>query len=126
MLNYSYNSTNSDHFKRFSDDGFIILLCCCAYMLIVGHDDRKIDDLKGEFDKSFAMKDLGPPRLILGAKISCMRRMERFSCHKKRAFKRFSVSKSKTVSSPPVGHFKLNFKQCPTSNKEKERNEACA
>jgi len=39
-------------------------------MLIVGRDTSKIDRLKEELSKSFAMKDLGLARQILGMKIS--------------------------------------------------------
>ena len=38
-------------------------------MLIVCHDASKIEKLKKELSKSFAMKDLGSAKLILGIKI---------------------------------------------------------
>ena len=44
--------------KNFSNDDFIILLLYVDDMLIVGHDAMKIDRLKKELSKTFAMKDL--------------------------------------------------------------------
>ena len=37
--------------------------------MIVGQDTNKIEKLKKELNKSFAMKDLGPAKQILGMKI---------------------------------------------------------
>jgi hypothetical protein len=34
--------------------------------LIVGHDTKKIDKLKRELSKSFALKNLGPANQVLG------------------------------------------------------------
>jgi len=44
--------------KVFSDDDFIILLLYVDDMLIVGKDVSKINKLKKQLGKSFAMKDL--------------------------------------------------------------------
>ena len=62
MMSQWYDRTTSDHcvfMKKFSDDDFIILLLYVDDMLIVGHDVGKIEKLKRELSKSFAMKDLG-------------------------------------------------------------------
>ena len=56
--------------KRFSDGDFIVLLLYVDDMLIIGHDTNKIDKLKGELSRSFAMKDLGHAKQILGMKIT--------------------------------------------------------
>ena len=72
ITDYGYTRTPSDHcvfVKRFDDDDFIILLLYVDDILIVDHDRKKIDKLKREMSKSFAMKDLGPTRHILGMKI---------------------------------------------------------
>jgi hypothetical protein len=55
--------------KKFSDDDFVIFLLYVNNMLIVGHDAAKIEKLKRELRKSFAMKDLGLAKQILGMKI---------------------------------------------------------
>ena len=44
--------------KKFGDNDFIILLLYVDGMLIVDQDASKIDNLKREPSKSFAMKDL--------------------------------------------------------------------
>jgi hypothetical protein len=48
--------------KKFLDGEFIILLLYVDDMLIIGRDTSKIDILKEELSKSFAMKDLGSAR----------------------------------------------------------------
>jgi len=58
----------SDHcvfMKRYGDGDFIILLLYVDDMLIVGHDNSKIDKLKEKLSKSFAMKNLRLARQIL-------------------------------------------------------------
>ena len=62
MVNHEYKRTTSNHYvfvKRFFDGDFIILLLYVDDMLIIGHDANKIEKLKGELSRSFAMKDLG-------------------------------------------------------------------
>ncbi|CAA0837820.1 cysteine-rich RLK (RECEPTOR-like protein kinase) 8 [Striga hermonthica] len=73
MMSHGYSRTSSDHcvfVKRYSDDDFIILLLYVDDMLVIGHDTSKIAQLKKELSKSFAMKDLGAAKNILGMKIS--------------------------------------------------------
>lgn len=80
MLNQDYYRTNSDHYifiKRFFDDNFIIHLFYVDDM-IDGHDASKIDILKREHNKSFAMKHLGPTKQIFSMKISRDRQNRRF------------------------------------------------
>ena len=72
MMNNGFSKTTSDHcvfVKNFPDDKFIILLLYVDDMLIVGQDSTMINRLKLELSKSFAMKDLGPAKQILGMKI---------------------------------------------------------
>ncbi|KAL5818254.1 hypothetical protein ACOSQ3_022150 [Xanthoceras sorbifolium] len=73
MEKNKYNRTTADHcvfIKKFSDGDFIILLLYVDDMLIVGQDIGKINRLKKELSKSFAMKDLGPVKQILGMRIT--------------------------------------------------------
>ena len=56
--------------QKFCDDDFVILLLYVDDMLIVGRDVFKINNLKKELSKSFAMKDLGPAKHILDLKIA--------------------------------------------------------
>nr|GFD32346.1 retrovirus-related Pol polyprotein from transposon TNT 1-94 [Tanacetum cinerariifolium] len=53
-------------FQRFSDDDFNILLLYVDDMLIVGKNIGRIAHLKRDLSKSFAIKDLGPAKQILG------------------------------------------------------------
>ena len=73
MMSHGYNKTSSYHcvlIRKFSNDDFIIVLLYVDDMLIIGHDSSKIDKLKGDLSKSFAMKNLGLAEQILGKKIS--------------------------------------------------------
>ena len=96
MMSRGYNRTSSDHcvfIRKFSDDDFMILLLYVDDMLIIDHDSSKIDKLKREFSKSFAMKDLGSVKQILGLKISRDRK-------NRKDLERFNMSKAKAVCSP--------------------------
>jgi len=80
MVDHGYDKTISDHcvfMKRFSDGNFIILLLYVDDILIVDHDAKKIQILKEELNKFFAMKNLGPTKQILGMKITCDRKKEK-------------------------------------------------
>ena len=46
-------------------------------MLIVGHDKNKINRLKKDLGRKFAMKDLGPAQQIFGMQIMCDRKNKR-------------------------------------------------
>ena len=64
--------TTSDHcvfVRKFSNDDFIILLLYVDDMLIVGKNVSMIDRLKEQLGKSFAMKDMGAAKHILGIRI---------------------------------------------------------
>ena len=52
-------------YKNFDDD-FVILLLYVDDILIAGINVSRIDRLKKQVIKSFAMKDLGPTKKILG------------------------------------------------------------
>jgi len=72
MGEQSYKRTSSDHcvyFQRFSGDNFIILLLYVDDILIVSKNVSKIATLKKQLSKSFAVKDLGPAKQILGMRI---------------------------------------------------------
>ena len=78
MENHGFNKTMCNHYvfvKKFGDNDFIIFLLYVDGMLIVGQDGSKIDYLNKEFSKSFAMKNLGPTKQIIGMKISCDRKV---------------------------------------------------
>ena len=92
-------------------------------MLIVGHDSKKISALKKALSKSFAMKDLGSAKKILGMKITRDRSKKLLwlsqESYVEKLLKRFNMHKAKPVNTPLAGHFKLSMKQSPTSEKDK-------
>ena len=67
-----YKRSSSDHcvyFQRYSGDDVIIFLLYVDDILIVGKNILRIAALKKQLSKSFAMKDLGPAKQIIGMRI---------------------------------------------------------
>lgn len=102
MGEQGYQKTKSDHctfVQKFSDDDFIILLLYIDDMLIVGENVSRIDSLKNQLSKSFAMKDLGPAKQILGTKIDRDRNAKKLWLSQKKCIEkilqRFSMDKAK-------------------------------
>ena len=127
MGEHGYKKTTSDHcvfVQRFSDDDFIILLLYVDDMLIVGRNSSRIDNLKKQLSKSFAMKDLGPAKQILGIRICRDRKGKKLYMSQERyinkVLERFNMDKAKVVSSPLSNHFKLRSSQGPSTDEEKE------
>ncbi|CAL1390247.1 unnamed protein product [Linum trigynum] len=126
MGEQGYMKTTSDHnvfVKKFSDGDFIILLLYVDDMLIVGQNVSKINDLKKELSKSFAMKDLGPAKQILGVRIIRDRGAKKiWSSQEKyieKVLQHFNMDNAKAVSCPLANHFTLTSKQSPSTEKEK-------
>ena len=125
MAEHDFKRTESDHcvfIKRYASGDFLILLLYVDDMLIVGQDRIKIAALKKDLSKSFAMKDLGPAKQILGMRITRDRTKRLLWLSQERyvekVLERFNMHKSKSVNTPLAGHFKLSLKQSPTSEKE--------
>ncbi|KAK3043672.1 hypothetical protein RJ639_000088 [Escallonia herrerae] len=68
--NYPYELGRRALKNDFLDGDLIILLLYVDDMLIVRHDVKKVNKLKKDLNKSFAMKDLGPAKQILGMRIT--------------------------------------------------------
>ncbi|GJW71231.1 retrovirus-related pol polyprotein from transposon TNT 1-94 [Tanacetum coccineum] len=106
---------------RFGDDDFIILLLYVDDMLIVGKNIGRIAQLKQDLSKSFAMKDLGPAKQILGIRIFRDRGAKKLHISQEqyieKVLRRFNMDKAKVVSSPLTPNFKLTDKDCPSSKK---------
>ena len=126
MTNHGYSRTTSDHcvfVNKYPDGNFIILLFYVDDMLIVGQDTSKISKLKSKLSKSFAMKDLGPAKQILGIRIVRDSSLGLIWLSQdnyiKKVLERFNMAKAKPVNCPLTGHFKLSSSQCPTSDEEK-------
>jgi hypothetical protein len=127
MIQQGYKKTTSDHcvfMKRFSDDDFIILLLYIDDMLIVGQNSSRINNLKKELSKSFAMKDLGSAKNLLGMQIVRDRDAKKLWLSQEKyiekVLERFQMNKAKSVSTPLALHFKLSSSQCPSNDEEKE------
>ncbi|KAI4346140.1 hypothetical protein L6164_013215 [Bauhinia variegata] len=113
--------------KKFSNGEFIILLLYVDDMLIIGHDTKEIGDLKKELSKSFAMKDLGVAKQILGMKIIRDRKNGKLWLSQQKyiekVLERFNMGNAKPVGTPLAGHFKLSKKQCLTGKIGREEME---
>ena len=73
MIEQGYNRCHSDHcvyFKRLDNGRYIIFLLYVDDMLVAGSNMQDINVLKRKLDKSFAMKDLGVAKQILGMRIT--------------------------------------------------------
>ena len=126
MENYNFHKIMCDYcvfVKKFGDNDFIILLLYVVDILIDDQDASKIDNLKRELNKSFATKDLGPPKQILGIKISHDRKSRKLwlsqEVYVKKVLERFNKGKAKSVCPLLVGYFKFSYEHYPISEKEK-------
>ena len=73
MSEQGYNRCHSDpcvYLKRQNDGSYIILLLYVDDMLVVGSNTQEINVLKRKLANSFAMKDLGAAKQILGMRIT--------------------------------------------------------
>ncbi|GJV14657.1 putative RNA-directed DNA polymerase [Tanacetum coccineum] len=92
-------------FQRFGDDDFIILLLYVDDMLIVGKNIGRIAQLKQDLCKSFAMKDLGPAKQILGIRIFRDRGAKKLHISQEQYIEkvmcRFNMDKAKVMDRVP-------------------------
>ncbi|RVW29670.1 Retrovirus-related Pol polyprotein from transposon TNT 1-94 [Vitis vinifera] len=99
---------------------------CCMWidMLIVGSDIEKINNLKKQLSKQFAMKDLGAAKQILGMRIirdkanGTLKLSQ--SEYVKKVLSRFNMNEAKPVSTPLGSHFKLSKEQSPKTEEERD------
>ena len=81
-------------------------------MLVVGQNAKKIESLKKALSKSFAMKDLGPEKQILGMHIVRNRTKNMLWLSQEKYvtkfLQRFNMYNAKSVGSPLPMNFKLN------------------
>ncbi|KAI4347636.1 hypothetical protein L6164_008430 [Bauhinia variegata] len=86
---------------------------------------RRINLLKKELSKSFAMKDLGLARQILGMEIIYDRKSKKLWLSQEKyiekVLQRFYMNKAKAVSTPLANHFKLSTRHAPFDDDEKAR-----
>ena len=120
MCSSSFLRCQFDHcyyVKRF-DNLYIILLLYVDDMLIVGACKKKINELKLELSKKFAMKDLGAIKQILDTSITRDRvngilklSQEEYV---KNMLNKINLDEMKPVSTLLASHFKLPKEQSPS------------
>ena len=73
MSKQGYTRCHSNHYvylKKQNDGSYIILLLYVDDMLVAGSNMQEINVLKRKLENSFAMKDLGAAKQILGMRIT--------------------------------------------------------
>ncbi|KAL6323785.1 hypothetical protein AAG906_002253 [Vitis piasezkii] len=126
MHRIGFKRCEADHccYVKSFDNSYIILLLYVDDMLIAGSDIEKINNLKKQLSKQFAMKDLGAAKQILGMRIirdkanGTLKLSQ--SEYVKKVLSRFNMNEAKPVSTPLGSHFKLSKEQSPKI--EEERN----
>eukprot|EP00253_Pinus_taeda_P003747 PITA_03747 len=91
---------------------YIILLLYVDDMLVAGSNMQEINVLKRKLANSFAMKDLGAAKQILGMRITRDRKNRKLTLSQneyiQKVLKRFNMHNAKPVSTPFASHFKLS------------------
>ncbi|RVW24226.1 Retrovirus-related Pol polyprotein from transposon TNT 1-94 [Vitis vinifera] len=93
-------------------------------LLDSGSDIEKINNLKKQLSKQFAMKDLGAAKQILGMRIirdkanGTLKLSQ--SEYVKKVLSRFNMNEVKPVSTPLGSHFKLSKEQSPKTKEERD------
>jgi hypothetical protein len=125
MAEQGYSRCHSDHciyFKRLDDGSYIILSLYVDDMLVAGSNMQEINVLKRKLANSFAMKDLGAAKQILGMRITrdgknCKLTLSQ-SEYIEKVLERFKMQDAKPVSTPLASHFKLTKEMCPKTQEE--------
>ena len=91
-------------------------------MLIVGSSIEKINNMKKQMSKQFAMKDLGATKQTLSMRI--IRDKDNGTLklsqveYVKKILSRFNMNEAKQVSTPLGSHFRLSKEQSPKTKEE--------
>lgn len=91
MSEQGYTRCHSDHcvyLKKQNDGNYIILLLYVDDMLVSGSNMQEINVLKIKLANSFAMKDLGAAKQILGMRITRDRKNINYHCLRMSTYKR--------------------------------------
>ncbi len=125
MSEQGYTRCHSDHcvyLKKQNDGSYIILLLYVDDMLVAGSNMQEINVLKRKLANSFAMKDLGAAKQILGMRITRDRKNRKLTLSQneyiQKVLKRFNMHNAKPVSTPFASHFKLNKEMCPKTQED--------
>jgi len=126
MTEKGYNRFHSHHyvyFKRLANGSYIILLFYVDGMPFGGSNIQDINLLKKKLDNSFAIKDLGAAKKILGMRI----KRDKKNCkltwslgeYIEKVLERFKMQDAKLVSTPFSIHFKLTKEMCLKTRDQK-------
>lgn len=92
------------------------------YILIVGKGCARITSLTNNFAKSFAMKDLGPNKQILGMSICCDRGARKLWAsqekYMEKVLEQLYMNNAKPMNLPLGSHFKLTKNDLSENEKE--------
>ena len=120
MTEQGYSRCHSYHcvyFKKLDNERYIILLLYVDDMLVAGSDMQDINVLKRKLANSFAMKDLGTAKQILGMRITRDRKNRKLTLSQseyiQKVLERFRMHNEKPVSTPLASHFSLSKEMCP-------------
>jgi hypothetical protein len=96
---------------------YIIFLLYVDDMLVAGSNMQDINTLKKKLANSFAMKDLGATKKILGMRITRDMKDQKLTLsqgeYTEKVLERFGLQNAKPISTPFDSHFKLTKKMCP-------------
>jgi hypothetical protein len=127
MTEQGYSRCHSDHcvyFKKLENGSYIILLLYVDEMLVKGCNMKDINVLKNKLANSFAMKDLGASKKILGMRITRDRKNHNLTLSQgeyiEKVLERFRMHNEKPISKPLANHFKLTKEMCPKRLEEIE------
>ncbi|RVX04508.1 Retrovirus-related Pol polyprotein from transposon TNT 1-94 [Vitis vinifera] len=126
MHRIGFKRCEVDHccYVKSFDNSYIILLLYVDDMLIAGSNIEKINNLKKQLSKQFAMKDLGAAKQILGMRIirdkanGTLKLSQ--SEYVKKVLSKFNMNEAKPVSTPLGSHFKLSKEQSPKTEEERD------
>ena len=103
-------------------NNFFFLLVYVDDMLVSGSNMQDINVLKRKLAKSFAMKDLGATKQILGMRITRDMKNRKLTLSQgeyiENVLQRFRMQNAKLVSTPLASHFKLRKHMCPETQEE--------
>ena len=111
-------------YHKVSGSKFIILILYVDDILLASSDKGLLQETKQFLSKEFDMKDLGEASFVLGIQIHrdrshCLLGLSQ-RAYIDRILERFSMLDCKPGNVPIVKGDKLNSKQCPSNNVEKE------
>jgi hypothetical protein len=91
-------------------------------MLVAGSNMQDINVLKKKSTNSFAMKDLGAAKKILGMRIIRDMKNRKLTLSQgeyiEKVLERFRMHNAKLISTPLANHFKLTKEMCPKTQED--------